>query len=176
MTDRSRDGVGPASLTAAQLVLAVRALSQALQELFAAGARASGLPLLEFQVLVRAVDGDGVIARDAGRQLRLSTSTMSGLVDRLVRDKLIRRAPHPSDRRLLLLQATPKGRKTVERTLGPLLAQLEATTSGLGSTQRATIGVFLNDLCQLVLEQANVARPRPTRRAVAQAGRDPDRT
>lgn len=165
----SRDGARPALPTAAGLVAALCTLSRSLQELLIAQARATGVPLLEFLILMRAAEGDGVIARDAGRELRLNTSTMTGLTDRLENDKLIRRAPAPKDRRLLLLQATPKGRKAVERALGPLLAHLTELADTLGDDHRSMLGGFLEEASTLVLQQAKTARSRPTRRAVSQA-------
>lgn len=164
-----RDGEKPEPPTPADLVLALRTMSRALQELLAAQARASGIPLLEFLILIRAADGDGVTARDAGRELRLNTSTMTGLTDRLENNKLIRRAPAPKDRRLLLLQATPKGHKTVERSLGPLLAQLTELADMLAGEDRVILGGFLAEASARIREQAKAARPRPTRRGVARA-------
>ena len=163
----SRGGDRPNPPTAAELVATLRTLSRALQELLVAQARATGIPLLEFLILIRAAEGDGVIARDAGRVFRLNTSTMTGVTDRLEGDKLIRRAPHPNDRRLLLLQATAKGRKAVERALGPLLGQLAELTDALGEDQRQNLASFLEEASELVLQQANAARPRPSRRAAA---------
>lgn len=142
-------------------------MSRALQELLTAQARASGLPPLEFLLLIRAAEGDGVTPRDAGLALRLRSSTMTGLTDRLESDKLLRRAPQPKDRRQPLLRATPKGRKAVERTLGPLLAQLSELADALGDDQRRVIASFLADVSALVLQQAKAARPRATRRARA---------
>jgi DNA-binding MarR family transcriptional regulator len=160
-------GEGAESLTAAELVAVLRGISRALQTFLIAQARASGLGLLEFLTLIRAGDGDGVIARDAGRSLGLNTSTMTGLIDRLEQDKLIRRHPHPTDRRLLLLRATPKGLQAIERAVRPLLTQLTQLADTLGSDQRPILGNFLDEVSSLVLEQAKAARPRPTRRAVA---------
>lgn len=169
---RSPDGGQPgplAELAAAELVVSLRAMSRALQALLAAQARASGLPLLEFLILIRAVEEEGVIARDVGQALGLNTSTMTGLADRLETDKLIRRAPHPSDRRLLVLKATAKGQRTVEHALGPLLAQLTELAGRLQGDQQVILGGFLTDVSALVLQHAQAARPRPTRRAVARA-------
>jgi DNA-binding MarR family transcriptional regulator len=158
---------GTESLTAAELVVVLRGMSRALQAFLIAQARASGLGLLEFLTLIRAGDGDGVIARDAGRSLGLNTSTMTGLIDRLEQDKLIRRHPHPTDRRLLVLRATPKGLREIERALRPLLTELTQLADTLGSDQRPILGSFLDEVSSLVLEQARAARPRPTRRAIA---------
>lgn len=161
------------SPTAAGLVVVLRDMSRALQTFLIAQARASGLGLFEFLTLIRAGEPDGVIARDASRSLGLNTSTMTGLIDRLEQDKLIRRHPHPTDRRLLLLRATPKGHEAIERAVGPLLAQLTQLANTLGAEQRPILGSFLDEVSALVLEQAAAARARPTRRAIARASAAP---
>ncbi|MGI8557866.1 MAG: MarR family winged helix-turn-helix transcriptional regulator [Solirubrobacteraceae bacterium] len=157
------------SPTADELVTTLRAMSRALQTFLIAQARATGLPLLEFLVLIRAADVDGVITRDAGRELGLNTSTMTGLADRLENDNLIRRHRHPEDRRLLVLKATPRGRKAAKRTLGPVLTQLAGLSATLQPEQRLVLNRFIREVTGLVLQQAETTRPRPTRRAVARA-------
>jgi integrase len=57
--------------------------SRALQRLLIAQSRAGGLGLLEFLVLARAAEGEGVTPGEARRSLGLRTSTMAGLCDRL---------------------------------------------------------------------------------------------
>lgn len=163
------DGESRERLATAELVAALRTMSRVLQALLAAQARASGLPLLEFLILIRAAEGDGVIARDVGRELHLNTSTMTGVADRLENEKLVRRALHPKDRRLLLLQATPRGRRAVQRALGPLLRQLSELADTLEDDHRASVASFLNEVSALVVLQAKAASPRPTRRAVARS-------
>jgi DNA-binding MarR family transcriptional regulator len=73
----------------------------------------------EVLVLARASDGDGVVPGEVGRSLGLSTSTMAGVSNRLEAERLIRRHPHPRDRRLVLLKATAKGRQVRARELAP---------------------------------------------------------
>lgn len=164
-----RPGEPAASATAAELVLALRAMGRALQVFLVAQARATGLPLLEFLLLTRAADDDGITARDGGQALRVNTSTMTGLTDRLEQDKLIRRRPHPTDRRSLLLKATPRGRKAVQRTLEPLLAELTELVQALQVEQRQILDSFIKEVTELMLKHANAARPRPTRRAITRA-------
>ncbi len=153
----------------AELVRALRSASRALQSFLTARARASGLGLLEFLVLIRAAEGEGVTPLEAGRSLGVRSSTMTGLSDRLEQDKLIRRHPHPTDRRLLLLKATPRGHKVLEGALAPLLVQLEELAGGHGGEQRALLGSFIEQVAALVLQHAGTARPRPSRRPGARA-------
>lgn len=43
------------------------------------------------------------------RSLHVSLPTVSGIVDRLSRDGYVRRLPHPTDRRQILVEVTAKG-------------------------------------------------------------------
>ncbi len=45
-------------------------------------------------------------------RLIVSRATVTGLLDSLERQTYIRRLPHPSDRRMILVEITEKGRKT----------------------------------------------------------------
>jgi len=47
-----------------------------------------------------------------GKYMHLSSSAVAQLGDRLVAAKLVKRAPHPDDRRAVILDLTAKGRKT----------------------------------------------------------------
>jgi len=76
-------------------------------------------------------DGERVTPIDVGRALGLLRCSMVALADRLEARGLIRRARHPHDRRLLLLKATPQGRRLPERALGALLAQLAELADAL---------------------------------------------
>ena len=58
---------------------------------------------------------------EIAERLIISRATITGLLDSLERREMIRRAPHPEDRRMLHIQITPKARR--------LLASLEQSRS-----------------------------------------------
>lgn len=118
---RKEDLSAPAD---AEFVEALRQANRALVSYLVCQAHVSGLGLIEYLILGRACDEEGVTARDAARAFDLSTSTMTGISDRLEKDKLVRRHSHPTDRRILVLKATRRGRGVIERTTAPLLADL----------------------------------------------------
>jgi DNA-binding MarR family transcriptional regulator len=153
--------------------------SCALERLLIAQTRASGLGMLELLVLSRAAGGVGVTSGEVGRSLGLSTSTMTGLVDRLAGDGLIRRFPHPTDRRLLLLRATPKGKKIRERRVGPILESLTMEAATLDATERAATVRFLARVVELVNQQAEelqqAAQAIPRRAATPRRARSANR-
>jgi DNA-binding MarR family transcriptional regulator len=161
-TDRDR--------SAAELLASMQGCTRAVESYLVALARATGLGLLEFLVLVRAAEPEGVTARDAGLAFGMSTGTMTGIADRLEKDGLLRRHPHPTDRRILLLKASAKGCQTVERAGGPLLTALGQLVDVLEAEQRAALGAFLDQATALVSEHARAARAAPGGRVIL---RDP---
>ena len=62
--------------------------------------------------------GDGLKAVELGRRAGLETSTMTGLLDRMERDSLVRRAADPMDRRAHNILLTEEGREIQSTVLG----------------------------------------------------------
>ena len=59
------------------------------------------------------------------RSLHVTMPTMSGIVDRLVRDRLLRRRLDPEDRRQVVVELTAKGRGFLEEFQGVLRRRWE---------------------------------------------------
>lgn len=69
---------------------------------------ASGLVL---SILVDA--GTPLPPHEIGRRLIVTRATVTGLIDSLARREFVHRLPNPQDRRSLLVEITPKGRRVV---------------------------------------------------------------
>ncbi len=151
-------------VTSDELVLALRGLSRALQEFLVTQARGSDLALTELTTLIRAAEGEGIHPADAARALGLRSSSMTALADRLEQRRLIRRVPHPTDRRLVYLKATPQGRKHLEQALGPLLGQVHGLADTLDQVQRGSAKQLVTDLTTLLTQYASET-PIPRRPA-----------
>jgi DNA-binding MarR family transcriptional regulator len=58
--------------------------------------------------------GEGpIIMSDLGEELGVTPRNVTKLVDELEAEGLVRRLPHPSDRRATLIALTPKGREKI---------------------------------------------------------------
>jgi DNA-binding MarR family transcriptional regulator len=126
--------------TELQLSVIQRRMRQRLQAEFARG-NLTGPQRLVMSVLVR---HQGLSLKQLSQAVSLAHSTVSGIVDRLVKQGLIERQPHSTDRRVTLLTASDPVRKFMktrmpELALHPLLdalrlgspAELHAITKGL---------------------------------------------
>lgn len=152
-----------------RLVLTFEDVRRALERLLIAQTRASGLGMLELLVLSRVAEGSGVVPGEVGRSLGLSTSTMTGLVDRLAGDGLVRRHAHPTDGRLLLLRATSKGKKVREHTVGPVLESLAREAAPLAAAEESVTVGFLARVVEFLNQHAEqlLIEAQPTTRRVA---------
>ena len=50
-----------------------------------------------------------------GQRLQVHPASVTNVIDRLERDELVRRVPHPSDQRTTLASITPKGRRVARK-------------------------------------------------------------
>ncbi len=80
---------------------------------------------------------------EIGNRLIVSRATVTGLLDSLERRGLVRRTPHPADRRSVVVEIAPEGLVVVAK-LRPLVHDGEkAWLSGLGDDDlRALIGLL----------------------------------
>jgi DNA-binding MarR family transcriptional regulator len=77
-----------------------------------------GFTLPQFDVLNQlARRPDGMTFVELSRQLLVTAGNLTGIVDRLERDGLVRRTPHPADRRAVRLTLTARGTRAVRATV-----------------------------------------------------------
>ena len=83
-----------------------------------------------------------------GERLMVHPTSVTNIVDRLEAQELVRRVPHPTDRRTTLCQVTPAGRRLVERATAAVAAihlgiegldddEIDQLTTLLGKLRRA---------------------------------------
>jgi DNA-binding MarR family transcriptional regulator len=108
-----------------------------------ASARTAGVTSQHYQaMLVIAGRGpDGLAVKDLAAELMLAPNGAVQLVDRMVRQDLLRREPSPTDGRSVLLALTAKGTRTFRRLAANHVAEL--------MTHRAHLAASLDHLEQL---------------------------
>lgn len=85
-------------------------VARLLKRRFEQNARGSGLTRSQWQVLAYLAQNEGIHQSGLAELLEIEPITLGRLVDRLQRQGLIERQPHPSDRRVWLLHLTPAAR------------------------------------------------------------------
>src|SRR5882762_3599807 len=101
--------VGPSGAMAA--VTSVMRVQQILQSTVDAALRPHGLTFARFEALVLLTFSrrGSLPMRVMGERLQLHPTSVTNIVDRLEADGLVRRTPHPSDRRATLVAITEAG-------------------------------------------------------------------
>jgi DNA-binding MarR family transcriptional regulator len=94
-------------------------------------------------VLMSLWNEDGLNVVELGRRAGLEPSTMTGLLDRMERDGIVVRQPHPDDRRAQRVSLTNEGTRLRQPVLDAVERTLGKATRGFSERQLATGRTFL---------------------------------
>ena len=94
------------------------------------------------------------------KKLHISKPAVTHLVDRLEKAKLIKRLPHPRDRRIYLLEIQPNGKATVKKVQTFVLDLLLKSLSNFNADEKQIIVSFYGTLSR-TLDQALLNLKRP---------------
>lgn len=84
------------------------------------------------------------------QQTLVTSGTMTNRVDRLEKRGFVTRMPSPSDRRGVLVELTPDGRKVVDAAMGDLLASERELLDALPAKRREQVAAALRTLLHAV--------------------------
>ncbi|MGA2530220.1 MAG: MarR family transcriptional regulator [Acidimicrobiales bacterium] len=97
------------------------------------------------------LEADGPLTqRQLGEKLSLTSGAITMLVDRLERLGLVRRGPHPTDRRYILLELSPEAVERAPAGLATYHARMRALAAETRPEHRGA-------LCSFLLAAANAA-------------------
>jgi DNA-binding MarR family transcriptional regulator len=133
-----------------EALAAVRILGKKMHATMERWADKHGLSEGRFQILVRLQhrqDGRCTMG-DLAEMLEVSPRTVTGLVDNLERDGLVRRVDDPNDRRSVYAEMTEKGRDRVKALWRDATLGQEALTRGFTDTEL----VQFRHLCLRMIE------------------------
>lgn len=129
------DRVGPSTSMAA--VTSVMRVQQIIQSAVDAALKPHGLTFARYEALVLLYfSRKGALPmRVMGERLQLHPTSVTNIVDRLESDGLVRRTPHPTDRRTTLVEITDAG---LQRRENATAAVVEVNLGLKGLTDRQT--------------------------------------
>jgi MarR family transcriptional regulator, lower aerobic nicotinate degradation pathway regulator len=105
-----------------------------------------GITPQQFALLAFLWKQDGLSQTELTEKSEIDRTTLSGLIDRLEKQGLVMRRPHPADRRAFLVALTDAGRK-LELDLTPLALDLRRDVSaGLAAGEYEQLCLLLNKL------------------------------
>ena len=83
---------------------------------------------------------------ELAQRCALTPASVSELVDLLERDGLVRRSEDATDRRVVVVEITPRGRREIERVGELMRAPVAKVLAGLSADKRARLAAALGDL------------------------------
>lgn len=93
--------------------------------------------------------------RDLALEAGLQPRNLTSVADALEAEGLVRRVPHPVDRRAMLLELTPAGEASAEGMLAPRLAAMSALFDVLSPAEKEQFTAVLDKLATAI--EANPA-------------------
>lgn len=102
----------------------------------------AGLTLPQYALLSQLMDQGTLTMTEVSAKLHITKPAVTSLVDRLEKNKFLRRLAHPEDRRIFLLEIQPKGEKIVRTVQAYVLRLLLKTLGTFGPRERKTINRF----------------------------------
>lgn len=96
-----------------------------------------------YAVLQALTDEDGQSQRRLSERLGIHRNVMVTMIDKLERQGLVKRMPHPADRRAFAVTLTERARELVPALDAEVSAQEDEITAGLTSTEREEMLKYL---------------------------------
>jgi len=93
-----------------------------------------------------------VTAKDLARHLEISSASTTVLIDRLVRSGHVQRDRHPTDRRAVVVRATPSSDGEVRATFGRMHEAMLEVVGALDDAELRTVHAFLERIRDVVDE------------------------
>lgn len=108
----------------------------------------AGLGMQQYALLNLFQDQAPISMSEAAERLNLSKPAITHLVDRLEEMRCLKRVPHPSDRRVYLLEIQTKGKNIVEKIQTDIIRFLEARLREFSVPERKIIVDFYRLVAQ----------------------------
>lgn len=129
--------------------------------------RRYGLTGPGFNVLMIVEGAGGSLSPyEIGERRLVTRGTVTGLLDTLERQGLVRRVPHPEDRRRLLIELTDRGRAVRAEACEELFPTQAQMMSTLTRQEKATFTRLLGKLQDHLGGAAGRDRPAPVKEAI----------
>ena len=110
------------------------------------------VPMAQLKCLFLIMNRQEVNSRILARDLDVTPGNVTGIVDRLVEQELVIRKPDPQDRRVIWLEATPKGKELLGKLMENHSKQIALILDFMKPDELKALAVGMNGLV-VALEQ-----------------------
>ena len=107
-----------------------------------------GLSMGKFTLLMQLLQADekGLTPSECAERAGVTRATITGLLDGLEREELVKRQPYPDDRRMLSVQLTEKGRNLLSNMLPDHFCRTTGLMAHLTTAEKQTLITLLHKL------------------------------
>jgi MarR family transcriptional regulator, 2-MHQ and catechol-resistance regulon repressor len=137
---------GQTNISGIHLWLILMKAYRALAQVDARSIADSGLGLSDFAVLEILLHKGPLPVNTIGRQVMLTSGSITTAVDRLEKKRLVRRKACPNDRRVTYVTLTAEGRTLIRRVFRVHANRLEMVFHPLSATERSALAMLLKKL------------------------------
>lgn len=116
---------------------------QAFEMYSSAHVRSLSLTPAQFDIVATLGNTPGMSPKELGEKTLITKGTLTGVIDRLVDKKLVRRAASPSDGRCQVIKLTAQGEKLFARVFPAHMAHMEHAFAGFSPEDLAGMTAHL---------------------------------
>ncbi len=131
-----------------QLGYLIASVNRQLEEELVEKLRPEGVPIEQFRILTALSSADGRSMRDLADVVLVDPASLTKIVDRMVADALVYRAPAPGDRRKVLIFLAQKGTVLHNKVKGALGAQQRHLVARLTEQKAEELTLLLRELAR----------------------------
>lgn len=128
------------------LAYVIASLNRQLEEDLQESLRPEGIAIEQFRILSALNASDGRPMGELASAVLVDPATLTKIVDRMVTDALVYRAPSAQDRRRVLIFTAPKGKAVYRRLKGITQSQQNGLIERLDKVQAANLTQMLRGL------------------------------
>lgn len=137
---------------------------QAFEGYSSAHIRSMSLTPAQFDIVATLGNTPGMSPKELGERTLITKGTLTGVIDRLVAKKMVRRSASPSDGRCQVIQLTAQGEKLFARVFPAHVAHLQRALAGFSAADLAGMAENLR-LMKAAFAAARDNKPRPVARS-----------
>jgi MarR family transcriptional regulator, 2-MHQ and catechol-resistance regulon repressor len=137
---------GPTNTSGIHLWLILMKAYRALAQVDARSIASSGLGISDFAVLEILLHKGPLPVNAIGRNVMLTSGSITTAIDRLERKRFVRRQACPNDRRVTYVTLTTTGRTLIRRVFSAHACKLETVFEPLSAAERSALATLLKKL------------------------------
>lgn len=131
-----------------QLAYMIASLNRQLEAELEDRLRPGGVPIEQYRILEVLDASEPAAMGEIAQQSLIEAPTLTKIVDKMVAEGLVYRAPDPNDRRRVLILTAPAGKTLFKRLRGVSTAQEQRIVDLLEGEKAAALRTLLKELIQ----------------------------